>query len=154
MKIAGASQIAFVIWKACSSVAHGELRNEMGGSTYGAGWAGPHSAGYFALLTGRVDGLLVARRTIRQLAAEPESVDREMTLHGARMHALHECGMTGRPVDDQAIMAALEEHSATPASAMTRPDTSTLLVRVTSSSMRPIRSGLEVPRGLRDRPAG
>ncbi len=36
------------------------------------------------------------RRTIRQLAAEPESVDREMTLHGARMHALHECGMTGR----------------------------------------------------------
>jgi hypothetical protein len=59
--------------------------NAIGGSTHGATWAGPLSAGYFLLLTGRVDGLLVARRTIRQLAAEPDSVDREMTLHGARM---------------------------------------------------------------------
>lgn len=67
----------------------------MGGSTYGQTWAGPLSAGYFLLLTGRVYGLLVARRTIRQLAAEPESVDREMTLHGARLNAVHEHGMAG-----------------------------------------------------------
>ncbi len=82
------------------------LWNAMGGSTYGATWTGPLSAGYFLLLTGRVDGLLVARRTIRQLAAEPESVDREMTLHGARMHALHEHGMTGG-VGDREIKSAL-----------------------------------------------
>lgn len=37
--------------------------NAIGGSTYGATWTGPLSAGYFLLLTGRVDGLLVARWT-------------------------------------------------------------------------------------------
>ncbi len=82
--------------------------NAMGGSTYGATRVGPLSAGYFLLLTGRVDGLLVARRTIRQLAAEPDSLDREMTLHGARMNALHEHGMAGG-VGDGDIMTALTE---------------------------------------------
>jgi hypothetical protein len=55
-----------------------------------------------------VDGFLVARRTIRQLATEPDSVDREMTLHGARMRALHDCGMSGG-VGDGEIMSALTE---------------------------------------------
>lgn len=87
--------------------------NAMGGSSYGSTWAGPRSAGYFLLLTGRVDGLLVARRTIRQLAAEPDSVDREMTLHGARMHALHEHGMAGE-VSDHVIMSALSERLVNP----------------------------------------
>jgi hypothetical protein len=82
--------------------------NAIGGSSYGSTWAGPRSAGYFSLLTGRLDSLLVARRTIRQLAAEPDSVDREMTLHGARMRALHEHGMAGE-VNDHVIMSALTE---------------------------------------------
>lgn len=79
----------------------------MGGSTYGARQTGPLSAGYFLLLTGRVDGMLVAR-TIRQLAVEPDSVDHEKALHGARMHALHEHGMAGG-VGDGDIMSALAE---------------------------------------------
>ena len=41
--------------------------NVIGGSRNGATWAGPLSAGYFLLLTGRADCLLVARRTVRQL---------------------------------------------------------------------------------------
>jgi hypothetical protein len=82
--------------------------NVMGGSTYGQTWAGPLSAGYFLLLTGRMDGLLVARRTLRQLATEADSVDREMTLHGARMHALHEHGLTGGVGDDEIITALTE----------------------------------------------
>ena len=77
--------------------------NAMGGSTFGATQAGPLSPGYFLLLTGRADNLLIARRTIRQLAAEPESVFHEMTLHGARMHALHRHRKTGGVGDDEIL---------------------------------------------------
>ncbi|MEU6351063.1 hypothetical protein ABZ896_17270 [Streptomyces sp. NPDC047072] len=87
--------------------------NKIGGSTYGATWAGVRSPGYFGLLTGRSDSLLVARRTIRQLAAEPESVQHEMTLHSGRMHALHNFGMTDG-VDDSRIMEKLSELAQSP----------------------------------------
>ncbi len=94
------------------------------------------------------------RRTIRQLAAEPESVDREMTLHGARMHALHECGMTGRPVDDQAIRAALEELLRNPSLGDDPSRHLDCWCGLHSSSTHPTRSGIDAPRRPRNRHAG
>ncbi|MBU8857409.1 MULTISPECIES: GIY-YIG nuclease family protein [unclassified Micromonospora] len=83
--------------------------NAIGGSTGGARWAGAFSSGWFALLTGRQDCLLVARRTIRQLAGDPLSIGREMTLHAARLNAAHLSGLGGQPFGDKEIVLALEQ---------------------------------------------
>jgi len=83
--------------------------NRISGSIAGASHAGPLTGGYFDLLTGRVSNLFVARRSLRQLAEEPESVDHEMTLHGARMHALEEGFFRGQGVGDNEIVQWLKE---------------------------------------------
>jgi hypothetical protein len=88
--------------------------NAIGGSTAGARFAAEGAAAYFSLMTGDRDSLFVARRTMRQLAAEPESVDHEMTLHGGRMHALHENGWAGVGANDTDVRRALRDLAANP----------------------------------------
>lgn len=84
------------------------LWNRIGGSVDGAAWSGPLTPGYFRLLTGQSDGLIVSRRSIRDLSADDDAIDHEMTLHGARMNALHRFGM-GSGAGDEEILAALEQ---------------------------------------------
>lgn len=87
--------------------------NKIGGSLYGASWAGSRTPGYFGLLNGRIDNLMVARRTIRQLADQSTAFGMEQTVHGARLWALSHHGMGGG-VGDEEIRKWFERLRANP----------------------------------------
>jgi hypothetical protein len=80
--------------------------NAMGGAVAGQALVTPLTRNYFRLMTGETDGLLVARRSLRRLSAEPTSDFYEQTIHTARMHALVEG--YGRGMSDPDILRWLE----------------------------------------------
>lgn len=61
--------------------------NRIEGSRMGAAQAGPFTRFHFGLLSGQIDALFVARRTIRQLANDFDAECHEQTLHSARLNA-------------------------------------------------------------------
>jgi hypothetical protein len=64
--------------------------NAMGGAVTGQALVTPLTGNYFRLMTGETDSLLVARRSLRRLSADPTSDFYEQAIHTARMHALVE----------------------------------------------------------------
>lgn len=76
--------------------------NKIGGSTYGATFAARHTGSWFDLITGKADGLVVARKTIRELNDDARADYNEATIHTSRT------GMTLHPhdgtIDDRGIL--------------------------------------------------
>jgi hypothetical protein len=62
--------------------------NAMGGAVTGQAKVTPLTRNYFRLMTGEIDSLLVARRSLRHLSAEPTADFYEQAIHTARMYAL------------------------------------------------------------------
>lgn len=86
--------------------------NDIGGAARGRRGARV-APSYLDLLTGPQDSLLVARRSIRQLAADPEAQRHEATIHAARLHASIEAGLRGEGVANSDIvrwLTTLAEH--------------------------------------------
>lgn len=77
--------------------------NRVGGSSTGAEGVTKLTPGWLDLLSCRHSDLLVARRTIRELAASEADYQREMTLHGARLNALHNEGSVDG-LDDEIVL--------------------------------------------------
>jgi hypothetical protein len=74
--------------------------NGLGGVMRGQEWATKSARSVIRILTAESDSLFVARRSLRDLAADDSAQDHEVTIHGGRMHALmssHEVGV--RPFD-------------------------------------------------------
>lgn len=69
--------------------------NRVGGSSVGQAMNVEHPSTMCEIVTNARDSLLVARRTLRLLSAEPTSEWFEHTLHTARMHATEEALMGG-----------------------------------------------------------
>ncbi|MFF0283602.1 hypothetical protein ACFYSW_25135 [Rhodococcus aetherivorans] len=82
--------------------------NKIGGSKDGAGWARSDTAAWFDFMTGKVDGLLVSRRTIRELNDDITAEFNEAAIHmsrtGMNFHAVD-----GK-LDDSTILAGLKTH--------------------------------------------
>ncbi len=87
--------------------------NRVGGAVAGAEQVqgvGPDDL--FGVVTGPLGGLLVARRPLRQLAAEPISVEYELHLHTARLQATM-FGVPGSVVGPEQLWDAVERVSGT-----------------------------------------
>jgi hypothetical protein len=80
---------------------HGMLPpwNRMGGATVGRPRARRRMS-MLDLATGPMDSLLVARTTIRQLAANSEAQRHEATIHAARIYAVIEAALSFDPMID------------------------------------------------------
>lgn len=87
---------------------HGRLPlwNKIGGSRHGARYAATHTATWFDFMTGRADGLVVARRTLRELNDDATAEYNEITIHTSRTGlSLHPHGGT---IDDTAVLGGVE----------------------------------------------
>jgi hypothetical protein len=75
--------------------------NKISGSKDGAKYAGQHTGAWFDFMTGKVDGLIVARRTIRELNDDATADYNECTIHTSRT------GLTLHPHDGTADDAGI-----------------------------------------------
>lgn len=93
---------------------HGVLPpwNKIGGSVAGAGDATTGGYNVLALATGQADSLLLARKTLRELSADPSAVSFEQTLHLGRINAITETGGVG--IDTPRILRAIERSANSP----------------------------------------
>ncbi|MFC9838860.1 hypothetical protein ACFVKB_34380 [Rhodococcus sp. NPDC127530] len=84
--------------------------NKISGSTDGHGYVGADTATWFDFMTGKFDGLVVARRTIRGLNDDGAADLNEGRIHMSRtamnFHAVD------RKLDDSAILAGLKDQVA------------------------------------------
>lgn len=93
-------------------VLHGQLPpwNKIGGSKAGATFAGTDTATWFDFMTGTVDSMVVARRTIRELDEDPTAEFNEAAVHMSRT-AFNRYAENSK-IDDRAILADLRDHLA------------------------------------------
>ncbi|GAA0286763.1 hypothetical protein GCM10009540_02480 [Streptomyces turgidiscabies] len=81
--------------------------NKMNASIAGQGLATQSGYNLLDIMTGKVDSLIMARRTIRELSGDPTSLEFENLLHGGRTYAtVKSCGIG---MDSHTVLAALNE---------------------------------------------
>ncbi len=93
---------------------HGSLPpwNKTGASVTGQGLATAGGYNLLDIMTGKVDSLILSRKTIRNLSSDPTCMEFESLLHGGRTYAAAQCG--GRGMDSHAILSAMNEMIASP----------------------------------------
>lgn len=91
---------------------HGKfpLWNRIGGSKEGAGYADTDTATWFDFMTGKTDGMVVARRTITELNDDYDADVNEAAIHMSRT-GLNLRAVNGK-LDDKMIVAGMREHMA------------------------------------------
>ncbi|MBY6540620.1 hypothetical protein HQ325_18265 [Rhodococcus sp. BP-349] len=89
---------------------HGKLPpwNKIGGSKHGATYAGSDTARWFDFMTGKIDGLVVSRMTIRELDGDPTAEFNEAAVHMSRT-AFNFHSKNGK-LDDSSVIANLRDH--------------------------------------------
>ncbi len=93
---------------------HGSLPpwNKTGASLTGQGLATTGGYNLLEIMTGKVDSLILSRKTLRELSDDPTYLEFESLLHGGRTYATAQ--HAGRGMDSRAILSAMNEITASP----------------------------------------